>query len=143
MGSPGSLTYPADSCIVLFDGVCNLCSGSVQFILKRDRKNRFRFASLQSAFGKRTLAELGLPETELQTIILLKNNQFFHRSRAALEIARNLSGLWPLVYALIVVPASIRDPVYNFIARNRYRWFGKRKTCWVPTAEWQSKFLDP
>lgn len=128
--------------VVLFDGVCNLCSNSVQFIIKRDPKARFKFASLQSAYGQAELTRFNLDPTQLHSIILVQGDTFLERSNAALEIARHLSGAWPLFYAFKIVPRFLRDPVYNWIARNRYRWFGKKNECWLPTPELKSRFLN-
>jgi len=122
--------------IVLFDGVCNLCNSSVQFIIKRDTKDYFRFDSLQSYIEKGN----SLPINE-DSIILIENGQFYSRSTAALRIAKRLNGLWKLLYVFIIVPPFIRNAVYDYIARNRYRWFGKQDSCMMPTAEMREKFL--
>jgi predicted DCC family thiol-disulfide oxidoreductase YuxK len=106
--------------------VCNLCSGSVQFIIERDPKAKFRFASLQSLFGQEQLEKYKLDKNHLHSIILLKDEKFYQRSNAALEIAKELSGLWPVMYIFKILPLFIRDGIYNWIARNRYRWFGNR-----------------
>lgn len=127
--------------LILFDGVCNLCNGAVQFIIKRDPSKRFEFASLQSNIAKERLESKGTFET-LETIVLIQKDRILFRSDAALEIARNLSGLWPVFYIFKVVPRFIRDGVYNWIARNRYRFFGKRDTCMIPTPELKSRFID-
>ncbi|ATL48580.1 thiol-disulfide oxidoreductase [Chitinophaga caeni] len=125
--------------IIFFDGVCNLCNSSVLFIIKRDKKAHFRFASLQSALAKEMLppALLGI-----SSIVLLEDGQYHTKSSAALRIARKLDGLWPVLYPGIIIPRFIRDAVYNFIAANRYRWFGKRETCMLPTAELKNRFMD-
>ena len=128
--------------VVLFDGVCNLCSNSVQFIIKRDPKARFKFASLQSAFGQTELRRFNLNPAQLHSIILVQGDKYLERSNAALEIARLLSGAWPICYAFKIVPRFLRDPVYNWIARNRYRWFGKKNECWLPTPDLRERFLD-
>jgi predicted DCC family thiol-disulfide oxidoreductase YuxK len=127
--------------IILFDGVCNLCSGAVQFILKRDYKNHFVFASLQSEVGKQLLLKYQVT-TKVETIILIQDNKWFSQSDAALEIARKLSGAWPLLYALKIFPRFIRDGVYNWISRNRYRFFGKKESCMIPAPAWKNRFLD-
>lgn len=142
MGSPDSINPSSDHSIVLFDGVCNLCSGAVQFILKRDPGGKFKFASLQSDVGQQFSIKLGIDPASLRTIILIKGEKHFLKSDAALEIARSLSGLWPLLYVFKVIPRFIRNPVYDWISRNRYRWFGKREMCWLPTDNWKSRFLD-
>jgi predicted DCC family thiol-disulfide oxidoreductase YuxK len=143
MGSSRSMSSADHSgSIVLFDGVCNLCSSSVQFIIKRDPKSRFRFASLQSETGQKLLNKFQLPADALYSIILVKENSYLERSDAALEITRNLSGLWPLFYAFKIVPKVLRDPIYNWISRNRYNWFGKKDACWLPTPELKERFIN-
>src|SRR5258706_13799391 len=107
--------------IILFDGVCNLCSSSVQFIIKRDNENKFRFASLQSDFGQQQLSKFQIA-SDLKTIIYIKDGRPFFRSDAALEVARDLEGLCPTLYFFKIVPRIIRDYFYNFIAKTRYRW---------------------
>jgi predicted DCC family thiol-disulfide oxidoreductase YuxK len=131
-----------DHPVVLFDGVCNLCSGSVQFILKRDRKKKFRFASLQSNSGQGFLQQLSLPADNFNSFVLLENNKVYTRSTGALRICKLLGGGWGLLYAFIMVPRFIRDGIYNIIARNRYKWFGKKEECWLPTPELQERFLS-
>ena len=126
--------------VILFDGVCNLCNGSVQKIIAADPQQQFRFASLQGSFGQQILKQFHLPPSELSSFILLENNQIFTKSTGALKVARKLSGAWPLLYALILVPRFIRDGVYNIIARNRYKWFGKKESCMVPQAALQDLF---
>lgn len=128
--------------ILLFDGVCNLCNASVQFILKRDPKAHFRFASLQSPVGQALSAHAGLPANEINTVVLFENGQPYLRSDAALRIARHLGSLWPLLYGFSIIPRAIRHAVYDWIARNRYRWFGKQESCMLPLPEWKNRFLD-
>jgi len=128
--------------IILFDGVCNLCSSSVQFIIKRDTKNQFHFASLQGRTGQEYLRRFRLPENTFNSFILVEEDHCYTRSTAALRIARSLDGAWPILYAFMIVPRFIRDGVYDIIARNRYRWFGKKEECWVPTPALRAKFLD-
>jgi predicted DCC family thiol-disulfide oxidoreductase YuxK len=127
--------------IVLFDGVCNFCNSAVQFIIKRDRQNRYVFGPLQSEPGRKLLAEHNLPVDKLSTFILIENGKAYSKSGAALRIARHLSGLWPALYPLIALPAFIRDVLYNIIAKNRYKWFGKMNECMMPTAELRARFL--
>ena len=127
--------------IVLFDGVCNLCSGSVQFILKRDKNNLFQFASLQSKPGQEYLKKFNLPADTFNSFVLVEGDNIYTRSTAALRIARNLKG-WKWLYGFRIVPKFIRDAVYNLIAKNRYRWFGKKDECWIPTPELKSRFLE-
>ena len=128
--------------IILFDGLCNLCSSSVQFVIKRDRENQFLFASLQGNTGQEYLRRFNLPPNDINSFILVEGDHYYTRSAAALRTARALSGGWPLLYAFIIIPRFIRDAVYNVIARNRYRWFGKKEACWIPTPALKAKFLD-
>lgn len=140
MGASGAVR-PLRS-IVLFDGVCNLCSGSAQFIIKRDKQKVFQFASLQSGYGKKQLEKFKLNKNHLHSIILIYDNKFFQRSDAALEIAKKLSAGWPLLYGFKIIPRFIRDGVYNWIANNRYRFFGKKDSCWIPTPELKDRFIE-
>lgn len=135
---------PSDHGVVLFDGVCNLCNGTVQFILDRDRAKHFQFAALQSEAGARVLAAHGRgPVTgDPDSVILVEGGALYEHSDAALRVARRLGGVWSLLYALVVVPRFVRDAVYRFIARNRYRWFGRTETCRIPTPELRARFLQ-
>jgi predicted DCC family thiol-disulfide oxidoreductase YuxK len=128
--------------IILFDGVCNLCNDAVDFIIKRDRKNHFKFTSLQDNVTQRLLKEYNIKEGYLDSIILIRGNQIFYKSRAALEISKKLSGIWPLLYSFIILPSFLRDPIYDWIANNRYKWFGKKETCRLPSEDEKSKFLS-
>jgi predicted DCC family thiol-disulfide oxidoreductase YuxK len=130
-----------DSPVVLFDGVCNLCNQSVLFIIKRDPGDTFRFAALQSGFGMRVLEQHQLDVSGLYSIILVEGDKITDRSTAALRIARRLNGLWPLLYALIVIPPFIRNWVYDWISRNRYKWFGKKDECMIPTPDLKARFV--
>jgi predicted DCC family thiol-disulfide oxidoreductase YuxK len=132
----------ANKKIVLFDGVCNLCSNSVQFILQRDKKNQFLFGSLQGKAGQEYLVTFNLPADTFNSFMLIEGGTLYTRSTAALRMLKHLGGGWSLLYAFIVVPPSIRDAVYNRIAKNRYRWFGKKDTCWIPTPALKAKFLE-
>ncbi len=128
--------------VILYDGVCNLCNSAVQFVIKRDKKNVFKFASLQSLFGQNFLKKHLMQSSTFNSFILGENGKIYSKSTAALRVARKLKGLWPVVYVFIIVPAFIRNYVYEFIARNRYKWFGKRDSCEVPNPELKNKFLD-
>jgi predicted DCC family thiol-disulfide oxidoreductase YuxK len=128
----------ADRPIILFDGVCNLCTGSVQFVIERDARKRFRFASLQSPTAERLLGR----RDDLESMVLVENGQVYRKSTAALRIARRLDGAWPLLAAFLVIPRFLRDAVYDWIGRRRYRLFGRRDTCWVPRPELTERFLD-
>lgn len=128
--------------ILLFDGVCNLCNGSVQFILRRDPEARFRFASLQSAVGQRYLDELRIDRRAVDSIILVEGDRWYMEGDAALRIARLLPGPWKILGIFRLLPRPLRDRLYRLVARNRYRWFGKRESCWLPTPELRGRFLD-
>ena len=137
-----------DRAIVLFDGVCNLCNGWVRFIVERDRKGYFMFAPLQSEVGRSLLEARGLRAAVagaeprgMESIVLIEGSRCLTRSDAAIEILRHLSGLWPLLGILRAIPRPIRDRCYDVIARNRYRWFGRRETCMVPSPEIRNRFL--
>jgi len=127
--------------VIFFDGFCNLCNGAVQFTIARDAKNQFKFASLQSDYAKEKLSSFQIEPIKNNSFILLENGKVYERSTAALKVARRLNGLWPALYTFIIVPRLIRDAVYNFVAKNRYKWFGKEESCWVPTPQLKSKFL--
>lgn len=127
--------------IVLFDGVCGLCNGAVKFIIRRDRNKRFLFAPLQSDIGQELLKRHGLPQTSWQSLALIDNGQAFAKSAAVLRICRLLPGLWPVLYAGVALPSPIRDAIYDWVARNRYRWFGKQDACMMPYPEWRDRFL--
>lgn len=127
--------------ILLFDGVCNLCNSSVQFIIQRDTNAKFRFAALQSEFGIATLKKFGIPPEQLNSVILIIGERLFQKSDAALEIVKNLSALWPALYVFKILPRFMRDGLYDLLAGNRYRLFGKRAECMVPTKELKSRFI--
>ena len=128
--------------IICFDGVCNLCNGFVQFIIPRDPHGRFQFAALDSEAARRVLREAGVTSGDADSVILIEHGRAYVRSAAALRIARRLRFPWPLAYGLIAVPRPLRDWFYDVVARNRYRWFGKRDVCLVPAPEISSRFLD-
>ena len=131
-----------DQPIVLFDGVCNLCNGAVQFIIRHDKKNIFMFASLQSEVGRKILEQYNFPLDEFNSFILIENNKAYTRSTGALRVAKKLNGLWPLLYGFIIIPKLLRDGIYNWVGRNRYKWFGKKDACMIPTPELKTKFLS-
>jgi predicted DCC family thiol-disulfide oxidoreductase YuxK len=128
--------------IILFDGVCNLCSAVVRFVIRHDRRNRFRFASLQSANAQRLLAQHKWRGPSLSSVVLITDGRCYDRSRAALEIARRLDAPWPVLYGFVLVPRAVMDWAYDFIGARRYRWFGKRDECWMPDGELGRRFLD-
>lgn len=128
--------------IILFDGVCNFCNSSVNFIIDRDKRSIFRFASLQSDFGQKCLNDFKLPTESFSTLILVSNGKYFTRSSAALRIAKELSFPYNLTSAFIVIPPFIRNFFYDIVSRNRYRWFGKKDACRIPSAEERAKFIE-
>ena len=134
--------------MILFDGVCNLCNGFVQFIIERDPRTRFRFASLQSNAAAALLngarsAEASRHSSVLpDSVVLVENGQLYTQSTAALRVARGLGFPWNVAYVFVIVPKPLRDAVYDWVARNRYRWFGKRDVCMVPTPELRQRFLN-
>jgi predicted DCC family thiol-disulfide oxidoreductase YuxK len=128
--------------ILLFDGYCNLCSGSVVFIIKREKRDTFRFTSLQSKFAQELLSKLNSDGNIPDSIVLVEADEMHYKSKAALEVARRLKFPWPLFYIFIVIPPFIRDWMYDFIAKRRYRWFGKKQQCFLPQKDVQHKFLS-
>jgi len=128
--------------IILFDGVCNLCNSSVQFIIEQDTKNTFLFSSLQSDFGQKFLKENSLKLDNFDSIILIDEDKIFHKSDAALRIAKKLKAPVNFLYIFMIFPQFLRDFGYDLIAKNRYRFFGKQESCWIPTEELKSKFLN-
>lgn len=134
---------PKGKKIILFDGVCNLCSNAVNFIIERDKKDIFRFASLQSEIGQKLASERGIETEEMNSMVLIEPGVvYYQRSTAALEIAKDLSGGYSLLSNFSFLPEGFRDGIYNLIARNRYNWFGKKDACMIPTPELKAKFLD-
>lgn len=127
--------------ILLFDGVCNLCNGLVLFIIKRDPAGKFKFASLQSETGQQWLTRIGLVKNEFESFIFIQDDKYYLKSTAALKMLRQLGGVWKLLYVFILVPRPIRDFFYDLIARSRYRIFGKRDVCMIPTPELRERFL--
>ncbi|MNS47910.1 hypothetical protein D3C72_804600 [compost metagenome] len=128
--------------IVLFDGVCNLCNNTVQFIIRNDSKGKFRFAALQSETGQRLLEKYQLDTKNFNSFILIDNNKPRLKSTGALYLVKNLSGFFPLLFAFIIIPPFIRDWIYDKVAQNRYKWFGKKDQCMVPTPELKARFLN-
>lgn len=131
-----------DQPLILFDGECNLCNGSVQFVLKRERCPYYWFASLQSRFGQEILQHYGLPRQGFDSFVLVERGRIYTRSSAALRVTRRLRGLWPLLSLFLFVPRVVRDFTYDVIGARRYRWFGRTQICWANTAEWRSRFVD-
>lgn len=137
----GKNIIESNRAIVLFDGACNLCNASVNFIIKRDKKDTFRFATLQSPFGQGLSKRFNVDTVKDESVLLYQNNRLYTHSTAAIKISEKLSGFWPVFYVLIIIPKPIRDFAYNIIARNRYKWFGKREHCMIPTAGLKHKFI--
>ncbi|MCC6697872.1 MAG: thiol-disulfide oxidoreductase DCC family protein [Candidatus Hydrogenedentes bacterium] len=128
--------------VILFDGVCNLCNSSVQFVIRHDRHGRFRFAALQSEAGKRLLNRCGCGTDDMTSVVLVEDDRCYRESTAALRVLRDCDGLWRMLYVGIVIPRFLRDVLYRIVARNRYRWFGIRDKCMVPTPELRMRFLE-
>ena len=136
-----SLNSDIKSPVLLFDGVCNLCNASVQWILKRDRKGIFKFAALQSDTGQVLLQQFGFSEKNFDTVILVDGPRIFTRSDAALEIVRRIGGWWAFLTVFKIIPRPVRNAIYDWVARNRYRWFGKTEACMLPRPEWKERFV--
>jgi predicted DCC family thiol-disulfide oxidoreductase YuxK len=136
-------SLPEDKKIVLFDGVCNLCDTAVQFIIKHDKKDVFRFVSLQSTTAKEILKYIDVDPTKTDSIILYEPGKaYYYKAEAALNIASELEGAISLLTVFKLLPNSFTNIIYDYIAKNRYRWFGKKENCMIPTPELRSKFLD-
>lgn len=126
--------------IVLFDGVCNFCNGAVNFIIRHDREGRFKFAPLQSEIGEGLKREYSIPG-DTDSLVLVENGKAYTHSTGALKIAKGLGGIWQFGHAFIIVPKTIRDWFYKTFAKNRYKWFGKKDVCMIPTPEIRERFL--
>lgn len=132
----------SDQRLILFDGVCNFCNYWVNFAIKKDRRRKLKFTTLQGETAKEVLPRYHINPTSLSSVIFIDNGKAYTQSSAALQICRHLNGGWKLFYSLIIIPKFIRDFFYNIIARNRYKWFGKKEECMVPTPEIKDRFLD-
>lgn len=138
-----SKPIPQDKKIILFDGVCNLCNNAVNFIIERDKDDVFRFASLQSEVGKKLVSERGIDTENMDSMVLIEPGvAYYQRSTAALEISKGLTGAYSMLSYFSVLPEGLRDSLYNLVAKNRYKWFGKKDACMIPTPELKAKFLD-
>lgn len=133
----------SSSCpILFFDGVCNLCNGAVQWFIIRDKNDKLKFASLQSDLAKELLPSVGVDPSSLSSLILLENGKAYSRSTGALRAIRHLGGIWRfLAFTLLFFPDFLRDGVYDHVAKNRYRWFGKEEACLLPRPEWKHRFI--
>ena len=127
--------------LILFDGVCNLCSALVQFVIRNDQAAKFRFATIQSEIGKEIFQSHGLDASDLQTFVFIADGRMFVRSDAAIEVVSRFGGGWRTFKIFRFVPRMVRDAIYSIIARNRYRWFGRKEVCMVPTADIRERFL--
>jgi len=133
---------PKDKKIILFDGVCNLCNGAVQFIIKNDKKDIFRFVALQSELGKEICQYIGVDQTRIDSIILYHPGvAYYYKSSAAIEIAEDLGGIYSLISIFKIFPEKLRNYIYDYIAKNRYKWYGKKESCMIPTPKLRKKFL--
>jgi predicted DCC family thiol-disulfide oxidoreductase YuxK len=128
--------------IILFDGVCNFCNSSVNFVIDRDKKSVIKFAALQSDAGQQLLQQFNLSTSEFNSFIFIEAGKVYTSSTAALKVSKYLTALWPLLYGFIIVPKFIRDGIYKWIAKNRYKWFGKKDQCMIPAPEVRSRFLQ-
>jgi predicted DCC family thiol-disulfide oxidoreductase YuxK len=136
------LDFPKGKKIILFDGVCNLCEASVQFVIKYDKKDVFRFVALQSDLGIEIIKHIGLDIKNIDSVILYEPGiAYNYKSAAALEIAKNLGGFFHFGTIFRLIPNGLRNIIYDYIAKNRYQWYGKKESCLIPTTEIQSKFL--
>lgn len=127
--------------IILFDGVCNFCNGTVNFLIRQDKNKVFRFAALQSEAGQKLLNQYGLPKQDFDSFILIDGGKAYKSSTAGLRLYNKLPWYWKWTQAFWMVPKSIRDSVYNIIAKNRYKWFGRKEVCMVPSPEVRNRFL--
>lgn len=132
---------PPNKDVVLFDGVCNFCNDSINFVIDRDPNNHFVFAPLQEQTGQEILKKYQLLTSDFDTVMLLRKGKIYTKSSAALQIARKMSGAWPLFFLFWIVPPFIRDSAYDILAKNRYKWFGKEEACRMPTPELRSRFI--
>ena len=128
--------------ILLFDGVCNLCKGTVQFVLKNDKKGDSMFTSLQSDVGQKILKENHFNTTEFSSIMYYRNGKLLLKSTAVLNLVRDMGGFWSFLFPLIYIPEIIRDLIYDWVAKNRYRWFGKTESCMIPLPEYKERFIE-
>ena len=128
--------------IILFDGVCNFCNGAINFVLKYDKKGVFRFAPLQSEAGQKLLQEYSLATKDFDSFVLIDSGKVYKKSAASLRVMNKLPWYWKEAQILRIIPTALRDAIYDFIAKNRYKWFGKKEACMVPTLEIRSRFLS-
>ena len=133
---------PKDKKIILFDGVCNLCDSSVQFVIKHDKKDIFRFVSLQSELGQKIISHIGISGLNIDSTILYEPEKgYYYKAEVAFRILKELNGIYQCLLVFSIFPKSILNNIYDYVAKNRYKWFGKKESCMIPTLELQSKFL--
>ncbi len=137
------LDLPAGKKIILFDGLCNLCDSSVQFVIKHDTNDQFRFVALQSDLGQKIISHIGINEKNIDSVVLYEPGiAYYYKSNAALQVAKNLGGLFHLGTVFRIIPTTLRNALYDYIAKNRYSWYGKKQHCMIPTPELKAKFLE-
>lgn len=127
--------------VILFDGVCNFCNSTVNMVIRNDKKALIKFAAMQTDIGRQLLQQYQLPVDDLKSFVFLENGKAYKKSTGALKVCRYLRGLWPLLYTFIIIPPFIRNALYDFIAKRRYKWFGVREQCMIPTPEVRARFL--
>lgn len=142
MSAAAPATGTADHGVILFDGVCNLCNGFVQWVIRRDPHGRFRFAALQSHAAQQLVAGHPVRPTDMETVLYVRDGRVRERSTAVLHIMKDIGGLWRLMFVFMVLPRFIRNGIYTWVARNRYKWRGKRESCMIPTPELRERFID-
>ena len=136
------LELPIGKKIILFDGLCNLCEASVQFVIKHDSADQFRFVALQSDLGQKIIAHIAINTKHIDSVILYRPGiAYYYKSNAALEIAKSLGGLFHLGTVFRIIPTTLRNTLYDYVAKNRYSWYGKKQNCMIPNEEFKSKFL--
>ncbi|AXG74721.1 DUF393 domain-containing protein [Flavobacterium arcticum] len=136
------VNLPEDKKIILFDGVCNLCDSTVQYLIKRDNKDVFRFVALQSEIGKQIIEHIGIDITKTDSIILYEPERaYYYKAEAAIKIAAQLGGIYTLMQVFSILPKSFNNTIYDYVAKNRYKWYGKKDECMIPTPEMKAKFL--
>ena len=135
-------SLPKNKKIILFDGVCNLCNASVEFVIQHDKKDIFRFVTLQSNLGTAIIKHIGIDSKNIDSIVLYEPGvAYYYKSNAALEIAKDLSGLFHYASLFRIIPTFLRNPIYDYVATNRYKWYGKQDSCMIPKPEMENRFL--
>ena len=127
---------------ILFDGVCNFCNSAINFTIKRDKQNKIKFAPLQSNAGQQLLQQYNLPTADIKSFVFIEDGKAYTQSTAAIKVCSYLGGLWPWCKVFLIVPKFIRDGLYNWVAKNRYKWFGQKEVCMIPTPNVKARFLN-